>query len=66
MHSCHQLLDAEQVGDAVSHEPPGVVALVNTQSFLLKNHERTVLWFDEVLHDAMAHEAQETWLCAPG
>jgi hypothetical protein len=22
--------------------------------------ERTVWWFDEVLHDAMAHEAPET------
>ena len=60
MDSCHHLLDPEQVGDAVSHEPPGVAALIGTQSFLLEILERTVLWFDEVLHDAMAHEAPET------
>ena len=57
VHSCHHLLDPEQVGDAVSHYPPSDVALIGTQSFLMEIVERTVLWFDEVLHDVEAHEA---------
>ena len=37
--------------------PPSDVALIGTQSFLMEIVERTVLWFDEVLHDVEAHEA---------
>ena len=42
---------------SATNPPPSDVALIGTQSFLMEIVERTVLWFDEVLHDVEAHEA---------